>query len=106
VAAGNGGTDACSVTPAAGPGVIAVGNLDINDNIGPESNYGYSPEASPNKLLVTVISYRVRVNMSSNIPFTLFPHFPPPSLYGVSMVRGGRGGARIDSSSQLRACGV
>jgi subtilisin family serine protease len=48
VAGGNGNTDACSVTPAAGPGVIAVGNLDSTDNRGPQSNFGYpSPPYIP-----------------------------------------------------------
>lgn len=41
VAAGNSAADACTVTPAAGPGVITVGNLDGNDNRSPSSNYGY-----------------------------------------------------------------
>lgn len=41
VAAGNSADDACAVTPAAGPGVITVGNLDANDNRSPSSNYGY-----------------------------------------------------------------
>src|SRR5579859_1217691 len=41
VAAGNAASDACLSTPAAGPGVITVGNLDSNDNRSPSSNYGY-----------------------------------------------------------------
>jgi hypothetical protein len=42
VAAGNDAVDACLSTPAAGPGVIAVGNLDANDDRWWSSNFGYA----------------------------------------------------------------
>src|SRR5438270_3948749 len=57
VAGGNGNTDACSVTPAAGPGVITVGNLDSNDNVGPQSNFGYLIHCPPHASFLLPLSH-------------------------------------------------